>query len=511
MAEPAVTRAAAPAVDYDDIQGLVRFGHGHLTHACFLLLRVANKRRARIWLAQAPITSAVAVDPPPPVALHVALSSAGLRALGVPDDIVEGFSPEFVSGLGRDESRARRLGDVGDSAPSRWQWGTGERRPDVLVMLYATTDTLDAWRDRISAQVEVAFELLTCLATDALSGTEPFGFPIGLTQPKIDWARRRAVEDRDLLHWTNVACLGEFVLGYPNEYAGYTDRPLIDPARDGESGLLPRAEDAPDRADVGRNGSYLVLRQLRQDVRGFWRFLDEHAGGNAQRRQHLAEAMIGRAMNGEPLVGRTGRAIDGIDPQHDASSAFDYGADLHGLRCPQGAHVRRSNPRNGDVPSGSDGTIGRVVRKFGFDSAAREQDLVASARLHRLLRRGRSYGRRLSLDEALADWPTGGGRADDEGMGLHFMCLNASIARQFEFVQGTWLGGTRFNGLPEESDPLVGQRDPPGEGEAGDHFSVPRADGQPARVEGLPTFVTVRGGAYFFLPGLRALRYLATV
>jgi deferrochelatase/peroxidase EfeB len=319
------------------------------------------------------------------------------------------------------------------------------------------------------------------------------------------------MEDRHLLRWTNTACLGEFLLGYPNEYAGYTDRPLIDPARDAGSGLLPRAEDAPDRADIGRNGSYLVLRQLQQDVRGFWRFLDEHAGGNATRRRHLAEAMVGRAMDGEPLVGRMALPIDGIHPEAEAINAFDYSTDGQGLRCPLGAHVRRSNPRNGDLPPGSDGSIGRLVRMLGFDGAAREQDGVSSSRFHRLLRRGRSYGRRLSMDEALADWPPGDGPVGDQGGGLHFMCLNASIARQFEFVQGAWLAGTRLNGLPDESDPLVGQRDTPGEGEAEDHFSMPRADGQPARIEGLPTFVTVRGGGYFFLPGLRALRYLASV
>ena len=71
-------------------------------------------------------------------------------------------------------------------------------------------------------------------------------------------------------------------------------------------------------------------------------------------------------------------------------------------------------------------------------------------------------------------------------------------------VQGAWLMSNKFNGLHEENDPLMGNRLPA----RCDYFSMPQAEGPTARLEGLPQFVTVAGGAYFFLPGIRALKFL---
>ena len=99
--------------------------------------------------------------------------------------------------------------------------------------------------------------------------------------------------------------------------------------------------------------------------------------------------------------------------------------------------------------------------------------------------------------------------ADGQGTGLHFICLGASIGRQFEFVQGAWIAGTRFAGLRCESDPLLGHRLPGPDDEPTDCFSMPTDSGCDLRLEGLPQFVTVVGGGYFFLPGIRALRYIA--
>jgi deferrochelatase/peroxidase EfeB len=141
---------------------------------------------------------------------------------------------------------------------------------------------------------------------------------------------------------------------------------------------------------------------------------------------------------------------------------------------------------------------------LGFDARALAQDRVASTRFHRLLRRGRDYGAQLSMDQALSDTAIG------SESGLYFICLNANIARQFEFVQSAWVMGTKFDGLGNEGDPLLGNRQADADGTPSDVFSMPRPDGPDERLCGLPQFVTVRGGAYFFLPGIRALRYLAT-
>ncbi len=492
------------SVELDDMQGLVRFGYKHLTEACFFLLRVKDPAAARAWLAQAPITRAVKVDPLPQTALQVAFTSEGLRALEVATDLCEGFSAEFVAGMASDAARARRLGDVGANDPGGWRWGAGERVPHVALLLYARSGRLAGWEQEIEAQCAAGFVRIERLSTSDTQGLEPFGFVDGISQPQVDWERKRPVRDQDQLEYSNVSCLGEFLLGYPNEYGLYTPRPLLAPQRD-PIGLLPRAEDAPDQADLGRNGCYLVIRQLRQDVQRFWRELDRQADGDADLRERLAAAMVGRRKNGEPLVGPNEESVaDGASPPQSKLNAFTYQADPQGLRCPLGAHIRRTNPRNADLPPGVRGILSRLWRMLGFIAAAREQDLVASTRFHRLLRRGRTFG--AGVAPALSATQSSPG-ADT---GLYFICLVANIKRQFEFVQSAWLIGNKFAGLTAESDPLLGHRLPdPGDSPT-DGFSIPQADGPDRRLSGLPQFVTVQGGAYFFLPGIRALRYLAT-
>lgn len=514
----AARNPAAHGVDLDDIQALLRFGLKHHTECCLLLLRVRDAPAARAWLAQAPIASAVAVTPLPATLLQVALSAPGMLALGISADLVQRFSPEFIGGMGTDPNRARRLGDIGEGDPRHWRWGGAGAVPHVLAMLYALPGQLATFRQAVIDQCAAGFDVPLALVANDMNGKEPFGFADGIAQPQPDWRRVRPVQDRDVLAYTNLSCLGEFVLGYPNEYGRYTDRPLLDPAlldptlldpalldpTPGTAQSLPRAEDAPAVLDLGRNGSYLVLRQLQQDVRGFWQYLDRQAGGDAAQRQALAEAMVGRRMSGEPLLPRAERTIDGVgpDPADLRRNGFLYDADPEGVRCPLGAHIRRSNPRNADLPRGAAGLLARLRLIFGFKRSALPEDLVASTRFHRLLRRGRAYGAAPHAPEQLL------AGADAPESGLYFMCLNANLARQFEFVQGAWQMSTKFAGRRDETDPLLGNRCPvPGLATV-DTFSQPQAAGPDRRAHDLPRFVSVVGGGYFFLPGIRALRFL---
>ena len=121
-------------VDYSDVQGLLRFGYGKLTDARFYLLRIRDAAAARAWLASAPVSTAETKSPPPVRALQVAFTASGLRNLGIREQIVAGFSPEFVNGMAGESNRSRRLGDTGDNDPSKWLWGGPKDRIDVLVM-----------------------------------------------------------------------------------------------------------------------------------------------------------------------------------------------------------------------------------------------------------------------------------------------------------------------------------------------------------------------------------------
>jgi Dyp-type peroxidase family len=230
----------------------------------------------------------------------------------------------------------------------------------------------------------------------------------------------------------------------------------------------------PRTRDLGRNGSYLVVRQLEQDVARFWNFCDRltrgDAGSDLRARERLAAKVLGRWPSGAPLV----KSPDYDDHHYAQDNDFGFAQDRAGLLCPIGSHVRRANPRDG----------------FGHDSPAQSQ---TRSNRHRLLRRGRPYGPRIK--NVLVD--------DGAERGLIFICLNSDIERQFEFVQQTWLNNPNFCGLRNEIDPLVGVPSP------GAYLTIPREPVR-QRVTGLEQFVRTRGGAYFFLPGLRALRYIAS-
>ena len=493
-------------VELDDVQGLLRFGYGQLTKSRFLLLQITDADSARRWLLQAPVTTAQGQNPKPEVALNLAFSAEGLRALGLQDHIIDGFSDEFISGISDDESRSRRLGDTGINAPQQWQWGGPEQSSShVLLLLYSVSGGMEtASKTILDDSFHLGFSVIQELPTGNLSRKEPFGFDDGISQPRIDWEQAQSTDIHEHDHYTNWSALGELILGYRNEYGLYTPRPLIDPVGDPRATTLPNAEDQPEMKDFARNGSYLVMRQLRQDVEGFWRHIDAQVGGTARLREQLAARMVGRKRDGTPLAPRSPRRISGIDPG-DAANHFSYDLDRDGERCPIGSHVRRSNPRTGDYPPDVDGFWSRMLRLFGFCQQRDDEDLVASSRFHRLMRRGRGYGPALSPAQALKQG------AEQAERGLEFVCLVGNISRQFEFVQNAWNMRSKFAGLDNERDPIIGIRDPLNDDADTDRFRSPQASGVTREYHQLPEFVTVVGGGYFFMPGISALRYLASV
>jgi Dyp-type peroxidase family len=345
-----------------------------------------------------------------------------------------------------------------------------------VLLFAADVETLERRYSSLAAGFSGVSLIERLDALPDLNGKEHFGFADGISQPTV-----QGLSDRKDTP-PNTIRAGEFVLGYVNEYGLYTDRPLLDRRFD-PAALLPLDPQGSGQADFGYNGTYLVFRQLAQDVRGFWRYLDSasrHADGasDARRRNWLAARMVGRWPGGAPVT----LSPDVDDPLLATANDFTYQyADEFGLNCPIGAHVRRSHPRD------------------SLDPAPGTARSVQLDKRHRLLRRGREYGPPVPPDSVLSEPPP-----DDPERGLFFICLGANIGRQFEFVQHSWINNPRFSALYDEPDPMVGYH-PPG----ANNFSIPD-DPLRLRLRNLPQFVTTRGGAYFFLPGIRALRYLAT-
>ncbi|MGH2792358.1 MAG: Dyp-type peroxidase [Actinomycetota bacterium] len=464
------------ALELNDIQGLVVRGYGNLKTAKFLLLGIHDAPAARRWLMSVTGLLTPADTRPERAAVNVAFTAEGLGKLGVPPDAIRGFSFEFRDGM-TSSHRSRVLGDLEDSTPERWVWGgpsTGGI--DVLMLLYARdADELELLIADVNRERSGVAEVAT-LETVPLTDREHFGFHDGVSQPAIEGLGRADSP-------SNTIRAGEFILGYLNEYGLLADSPTLDRSAD-PTGLLPVSPQGNGTTDLGKNGSYLVVRQLVQDVPGFWSFVDRAAqaldgDGHDGDPVELAAKMMGRWPSGAPLVSSPDRDDPALSDENDF--AYHH-LDPHGHRCPKGSHVRRAHPRDSLDPDPGSGKS------------------IAIGKRHRILRRGRQFG---SWVSPLAS--TGERGADDDERGLYFMCLNANLARQFEFVQHTWINNPKFDGLYDDADPVVATRSTTGKS-----FSLPAAPVR-RRVTGVPSFVTVRGGAYFFLPGIRAVRYLASL
>lgn len=230
--------------------------------------------------------------------------------------------------------------------------------------------------------------------------------------------------------------------------------------------MLPAA---PAPAALSTNGSFLVYRKLHQNVAAFRRQLAEAARSYPGGEGLLAAKIVGRWRDGTPLALSPERPDPALAGDEHRNNAFSYGDDPDGLACPIGAHIRRVNPRAG-LPFD-----GKLVNR------------------HRIVRRGIPYGEPLPAE------------ADDDGedRGVIFMCLQASIARQFEFVQSQWLNGGNVFGLGEDQDLLLGPQD----GKPPNKMTVP--GDSPFLLGPLERVVTVKGGEYFFVPGINGLQFIA--
>jgi Dyp-type peroxidase family len=474
-------------LDLTDIQGIIVRGYGSLRGARFVVLGIRDAAAAKRWLGELDVRSGETRPTESDTCVNVAFTRAGLEKLGVYPDVLAMFAAEFREGMTGSEHRRRILGDLEESAPESWRWGgPGTAGVDVLLMLYASEDRIEAVYQAHAARLAGAgLDLIAALPTIYLPDRkEHFGFRDGIAQPLIDGLEAAGRPE-------NTVAAGEFLLGYPNAYGQYTDRPLLTRERD-PRGLLPEPADGSGRRDLGRNGSYLVFRQLSQDVFKFWSALNDRtrAANGAQdptARDRLAAKMVGRWPSGAPLV----KSPDRDNPQlmDDDAFLFHGSGDPDGLMCPIGSHVRRSNPRD------------------SLDPTPGSQESIDVGKRHRLIRRGRAYGPPVAPSMASGDILAAGDDARERG--LHFICFNTHIGRQFEFIQHTWINSPKFDGLYADDDPLMGDRGAGGKGDGGT-FVVQAAPVR-KRVVGLPRFVHVRGGAYFFMPGIRAVRFLAAL
>lgn len=344
-------------------------------------------------------------------------------------------------------ARAEILGDTGKNHPDNWIGQMASPNLHAIVILFA--------RD--------AAERECCLLEHKKLITECKGV--------------------EVLSWLDLEGIPPFE--YSHDHFGYRDRltqPYIEgageeptpgsgtPLKAGEFILGYPDEDGainlPQPEILSRNGSYMAYRRLQEHVGAFRDFLSQN-GKTPDEQELVAAKLMGRWRSGAPLV----LAPENDDPSLGAdpkrNNDFNYGKmDPHGYAAPLGSHIRRMNPR----------------------------DTAANMNRRRMIRRGATYGPALPNDA-----PEDG---VDRGIAAFVIC--ASLVRQFEFAQNVWANDKNFHQLENEHDPIIGTQDGTLD------FTIPKRPIK-KKITGLPAFTTLLGGAYFFLPGLKALRYLASL
>jgi Dyp-type peroxidase family len=450
-------------LDLGDIQGDILRAYGN-DYDCttYAFVRIeCPPEQARAWFSGV-VDHVTTAEPwkgeKPLTTLNVSVTAEGLRALGVSDAVVGSFSKEFRNGMA---SRSALLGDVGPSDPGTWEPGLGSGEAHLLLTINAQQPkdhqrALGKMKDAMDGAGGIS--IVHQEDTELLSGSrEHFGYADGFAQPAVegsndDRARGGGVPLKGG-QWRALSP-GEFILGYPDEDT------RVDPKR-----RLPNAPAAP----LGRSGTYMVWRKLYQDVARWRRVMSDAAKLYEAGDEHmLAAKVVGRWTNGAPLVKYPTKPPKDFDAKSEGANDFRYDKDLDGMRCPVGAHVRRSNPRDA----------------LGFEGHLSFR--------HRMIRRGMPYGKELA---------EGATKDDGADRGLVFVSFQASISRQFEGVQVQWLNAGNIFGLGHDRDFILG--DPHGKGKM--------------TIQGKPpffltpqdVFVRTRGGEYLFVPGMTALAALA--
>jgi Dyp-type peroxidase family len=344
-------------------------------------------------------------------------------------------------------ARADVLGDTGANHPSNWVGGLASPNLHAIVILFAGDDAERARCETMHAKLVAECDGVEVLSSLDLKAVPPFDHA-------HDHFGYRDRLSQPVMEGTGEAPTpGSGAPLKPGEFIlGYPDE-------EGPPVNLPQPE------ILSRNGSYMAYRRLQEHVGRFRDFLREN-GKTPEEQELVAAKLMGRWRSGAPLT----LAPEKDDPELGAdlqrNNNFTYKeTDPHGYQVPLGSHMRRMNPR----------------------------DTAANMNRRRMIRRGATYGPHLPQ----------GAPEDGEDRGIAAFIICASLIRQFEFAQNVWINDRNFHELGNERDPVCGTHDGTLE------FKIPKRPIR-KRITGLPAFTTLRGGAYFFLPGIKALRYLAT-
>ena len=460
----ASTKIESTKIDVTDIQGFALKGY-NFPYARYLLLELSRPEAAQIFIGQIVqhLTTGERWDKKPSTTVNIAFTFKGLVHLQLPEPTLLSFPVEFQQGM---KARGQILYDTGKNGPEYWEPVWRDNRVHVWLAVNAQKmaaldercDFLRQIMDQTGgAKLLQAQDASAIFINNEQTSKEHFGYTDGFGNPDFKGAQRDCVPGQGKLtadgKWEALAT-GEFLLGYADE-----------------SGELPVA---PIPHLLARNGTFMVYRKMHQNVATFRAFLEKQGALYPGGKEKLASKFVGRWRDGTPVELSPDHPDPAIVADNNRNTNFTYGNDSNGLRCPVGAHIRRGNPRD----------------SFGFNG-----ELVNR---RRIMRRGLTYGTYV---------PEGQPVRDEDEHGIIFMALNASLFRQFEFVQQQWIeyGNDLHQG--NDKDLVIGNHE--GRGKT---VLQGTADPQnpPFICANLPNFVELRGGDYFFMSSLTALQMIAS-
>lgn len=346
-------------------------------------------------------------------------------------------------------ARASILNDIGDNAPANWEQPLGTSDVHVGLAIYSSDDkSLDTVLER-ARQSHMDLSQISVVYRMKFSELPEGRNPFGFKDGLHNPYVEGSSNNPPVGSGATIKP-GEIVMGYPDET--------------GETATSPEPE------ILRRNGTFVVIRKFHTRVAAFRNYLHEVASSPAEE-ELIAAKMVGRWRSGAPLVLAPEQDDPALGADKSRNNKFSYSDDMKGLNCPFSAHIRRVNPRD-----------------------SLKNDLVA-VNLHHFLRRGTNYGP-----------PLPAGVMEDDGLdrGGVFLFMGAHIKRQFEFIQSQWVTDGNFIGHGTEQDPILNN------GQGQKIFTIPKHPVR-RRLHGLPQFIVVRGGEYCFMPGLNALKWLASL
>lgn len=442
-------KRTAEKIELHDIQAIILRDRPLPYHGVHVFLEIQDALSGKAFLKELLpyITSAKNWWDSDDAWLSAAFTYEGLKKLGLPAATLQSFPGAFKEGMA---AHSQKLMDINDNAPEKWEAAFKSSDNHIAVSIIAKS------KAELDDKKQAALQVLSNHTGIKLRLQADFDTPIegnfnhfGFRDGISNPEIKGSGAER-LNHKERPIKAGEFILGYGNETG--TNYPM------------------PQPLGFAKNGTFVIFRKYHSHVAAFNRYLNEQAK-TKDGQELLAAKMVGRWRSGAPLNMCPFKDNAALGADAGKNNDFDFSNDVNGKIVPYSSHMRRMNPRNSKMA------------------------VMSDVNLHRIIRKGVGYGAPLAMDSTIDD---------GKDRGLYFIAFSAKAMETLEFLQKEWINSGNFVGLKDEKDPMIGLNEGKGT------FTMPH-DPLPKRFVGMPTFNTLKGGMYLFMPGINAIKWMSEV